>query len=121
MLSSELKNVFRNYFENLIHQKDLSVCDRVLSSNYVDHDAPGNTPSGPKATKDYVANMQETFPDMRIPIEDLIAESNQVAGRMIWKGTHGDTGEVFHRMGIVMVRLNERGQFVERWSMYADM
>ena len=97
------------------------MCDRVLSANYVDHDAPDDTPPGPEATKAYVADMQEIYPDMRISIEDLIAEGDQVAGRMIWKGTHRETGEVFHRMGIVMVRLNERGQFVEWWSMYADM
>jgi hypothetical protein len=41
-----------------------------------------------------------------------------VAARVVWRGTHGESGERFHQMGIVILRLDEAGRLAERWSAY---
>ena len=115
------KDLVREYFHRLLNEKDLSVCDAMLSSNYVDHDAPPDTPPGPKSTKEFVAKFLEEYPDMQIDIKDILAEENRVAARIVWRGNHRESGEMFHQLGIVILRLDEKGQLVERWSAYKSL
>ena len=116
------KALVREYFQRLLNEKDLSVCDEALASNYIDHDAPSDTPPGPKSTGEFVARFLEAYPDMRVDIEDIIAEGKRVAARIVWRGNHGQSGERFHQMGIVMLRLDDdKGQIVERWSAYKSL
>jgi predicted SnoaL-like aldol condensation-catalyzing enzyme len=116
-----VKDLVREYFHRLLNEKDLSVCDAMLSSNYVDHDAPPDTPPGPKSTKEFVAKFLEEYPDMQIDIKDILAEGNRVAARIVWRGNHRESGEMFHQMGIVILRLDEKGRLVERWSAYKSL
>ena len=120
--SERTRALARRYFQRLLNEKDYSVCDEMLSSRYVDHDAPPDTPPGPKSTKEFVARFLEAYPDMRVDIEDLIAEGNRVAARIVWRGSHRQSGKRFHQMGIVMLRLDDdKGQIVERWSAYKSL
>ncbi|MBN2393270.1 MAG: ester cyclase [Anaerolineae bacterium] len=119
--SDAAKVLVREYFHRLLNEKDLSVCDEMLSSNYLDHDAPPDTPPGPKSTKEFVAGFLEEYPDMHIDIEDILEEGNEVAVRIVWRGNHRGSGEQFHQMGIIILRLNEKGQLVERWSAYKSL
>ena len=116
-----VKDLVREYFHRLLNEKDLSVCDAMLSSNYVDHDAPPDTPPGPKSTKEFVAKFLEEYPDMQIDIKDILAEGNRVAARIVWRGNHRESGEMFHQLGIVILRFDEKGQLVERWSAYKSL
>lgn len=119
--SDAVKAVVREYFQRLLNEKDLSVCDELLSSSYIDHDAPPDTPPGPQSIKDFVAKFLDEYPDMRVDIQDIIAEGNKVAVRMVWNGSKRNSGERFHQMGIVILRLDDKGQLVERWSAYKPL
>jgi len=111
-------DLVREYFQRLINNKDLRVCDEMLGEEYIDHDAPPGTPPGPENVKAYLAEFLADYPDLRVEIEELIVEKSRVAARMTWHGTHKTTRAVFHQKGMVMVRLNEQGKFIERWSVY---
>jgi predicted SnoaL-like aldol condensation-catalyzing enzyme len=115
------KVLVREYFQRLLNEKDLSVCDEILSSDYIDHDAPPDALPGPKSTKEFVTRFLEEYPDMRVDIKDIIAERNEVAARMVWRGNHRKSGGKFHQMGIVILRLDDKGQLVERWSAYKSL
>jgi predicted SnoaL-like aldol condensation-catalyzing enzyme len=116
--SEGVKALVCQYFQRLLNEKDLSVCDEMLSNEYIDHDAPSNVPSGPQSIKEFVARFLEAYPDMHVDVVDLLAEENKVAVRLVWQGHHRETGENFHQAGIIILRLNDQGQFVERWSAY---
>jgi len=115
------KALVREYFQRLLNEKDLSVCDELLSSNYVDHDAPADTLPGPQSTKEFIIEFLEEYPDMRVDIEEIIAEGSKVAMRIVWYGNHRESMEEFHQMGIVIVRLDDKGQLAERWSAYETL
>jgi ketosteroid isomerase-like protein len=116
-----VKALVREYFQRLLNEKDLSACDEMLSSDYVDHDAPSDTLPGPKSTKEFVMRFLGEYPDMRVDIEDIIAEGNKVAVRIVWRGNHRKSGEKFHQMGIIILRLDDNGQLAERWSAYTSL
>ncbi|MBN1401652.1 MAG: ester cyclase [Anaerolineae bacterium] len=121
MQTDVAKALVREYFHRLLNEKDLSVCDELLSAEYVDHDAPADTPRGPSSTKAFVARFIQDYPDPQIRVEDILAEGDRVAARLTWQGTHRETGARLHQMGLVIVRLNDAGQLAERWSAYAAM
>ena len=114
----EARDLVRQYFQRLLNEKDLSVCDEMLSPEYIDHDAPADTPPGPGSVKEFIAGFLAEYPDMWVEIEDILAEGSQVAARIVWHGHHRETGNAFHQMGIIILRLNREGKFVERWSAY---
>ncbi len=78
-------------------------------------------PTGPAAIEAFVAGFLADYPDLRVSIEDLLAEGDRVAVRMTWRGTHRVSGEVLWQMGILILRLNELGQLAERWSAYGPL
>ena len=113
-----VKVLAREYFQKLLNEKDLSVCDRMLAQDYVDHDAAPTTQPGPGSIKEFVSRFIEDYPDIQVSIEDMLAEGNKVAVRMIWRGTHRESGEKLQEMGILILHFNEMGQLTERWSAY---
>ena len=118
MAAGEVKARVREYFDRLLNEKDLSVCDELLAPDYVDHDAGPDSPPGPEATREWVADFLDVYPDISICIEDLFAEGDRVAVRLVWDGTHRKTGERLQKMGIVILRMDETGRIAERWSAY---
>ena len=114
----DLKALVRRYFQRLLNEKDVAVVDEMLSKDYQDTDYPPGTPPGPENTREYVDRFMQDYPDMRFEIEELLAEGNQVAARLLWRGNHRETGVAFHQMGIIMLRINGEGRIAERWSAY---
>ena len=66
--------------------------------------------------------MRSAFPDFRIDVEDMLAEGDKVAVRIVLSGTHqGEflgmpgSGRRFSAAGIDIVRVRA-GQVVEHWG-----
>jgi hypothetical protein len=110
----DAKETARSYFDRLTRDRDLTVCDELLSPDYVDHDAPPDTPPGPAATKVLVGALLEHHPDLRIEIEELFGEGDRVALRLRWHAP--ETG--YRQHGIVLLRFDGDGRIAERWSAY---
>lgn len=113
--------VVRTYFQRLLVERDVGVCDELLADDYVDHDAPAGTPPGPPATRAYAQRMLADHPDLRFEIEDLIADGSTVALRATWRGTHARTGEPLRQRGLVHLHVDEAGRIRERWSAYSPL
>lgn len=118
---NDYKTIALEYFNELLNEKNISICDKLLSDDYIDNDAPMGTQPGPQETKEYVSKFIKRYPDMRLTVEDMIAEGNKVVLRNVWYGTDKETGKKFHRMGNIILIFNEKGQIKQRWSAYVDL
>jgi ketosteroid isomerase-like protein len=118
---SDPEQVVRTYFRRLLVERDLTVCDELLSSDYVDHDAPAGTPPGPAAIRAYVEILLADHPDLRFEVEDLVAQGRTVAVRATWRGTHKETRRPMRQGGLVFIDVGEHGRITERWSAYLDL
>ena len=103
----------------------LAVCESeesdIAAANFapefIDHDAdvlPGTAP-GPAGAKQYVGGAYKRFPDIRVQIEDWIAEGDCVVVRNHWTGTDANTNQRIAFRGIVIWRIADR-KIVERWA-----
>src|SRR3984893_15416554 len=82
------KLVFLRLFDEVINGHDYGAIDDLFAPDYVNHGPfPANTPDLPSLKRFFVAN-PEAFPDMRVELQDVIAEGDLVAYRAVVTGTH---------------------------------
>src|SRR3989442_3119382 len=121
-MSETNKTVVRRLFEEVWNKGNLPVTDELFAPNYAHHDS--STPDvgrGPESEKKRATLYRTAFPDLRLTIEDIIAEGETVTARSSCKGTHkGDlsaiapTGKQFTISGISIARITN-GKMVECW------
>ena len=117
MTHAEMKEFIRNHFEEFVNRKNVSVGEVNFARNFVDHgaDVPAGLPPGPAGAMQYVGAALKKVPDLRVNIEDLIAEDDKVVVRNHWTGTDAASKQRLEFSGIVIWRIANR-QIVERWA-----
>jgi steroid delta-isomerase-like uncharacterized protein len=127
-LSEENKAIVRQQEEELFTQGNLDAADEVYAPDYVGHD-PSNSEEvrGLEAAKRAASDYRQAFPDLRVTVEDLIAEGDRVAARLRFRGTHlgeldgiAPTGRRVDCTGIVISRIEE-GKIAEDWANFDDL
>ena len=121
MRTEENKALIRLVFEKALNRGHLAIVDEVFSSHFVDHSTPGQV-AGPEGVKAYFEQVLRGFPDIHVTIEDMIAESDKVAVRTTWQGTHSgiyegveSTGKLAKRTLVQIFRLSD-GKIQEEWN-----
>jgi steroid delta-isomerase-like uncharacterized protein len=87
MLTVANKVIMRRVFEEGFNQGRLEIVDELFSTRFVDHSTPEQV-AGAEGVKEYFAKVREGFPDMRVRVEDMVAEGEKVVVRTTWRGTH---------------------------------
>ena len=68
-------------FDEVINGRDLAAADDICADDAVIH-VPGlEVPNGPEGLKTFVRTLHEGFPDLRVAIDDVIAEDDRVGVR----------------------------------------
>ena len=117
MTHAEMKEFIRNHFEEFVNRKNVSIAEVNFAPGFVDHgaDVPPGLPPGPAGAMQYVGAALKKVPDLRVNIEDLIAEDDKVVVRNHWTGTDAASKQRLEFSGIVIWRIANR-QIVERWA-----
>jgi uncharacterized protein YbjT (DUF2867 family)/predicted SnoaL-like aldol condensation-catalyzing enzyme len=117
MTAHEAGAFIRDHFEEFVNRKNLEIGRRNFAPDFVDHgaDVPPGTPAGPEGAIQYVGNALKRYPDMKVAIEDLIAEDDKVVVRNLWTATDPSNGNRIGFRGIVIWRIKDR-RIVERWA-----
>ena len=93
MSAEENKEIVRRFW-GVWEEGNIGLVDELVGSDYVNH-SPGmpNQPEGPEGIKAVVNMFRGGMPDLRVVIEDVIAEGDKVVMRYRIEGTH--EGELF--------------------------
>ena len=121
-MSEHNKAIVRRLVEELWNKGNLSVADELFAPNYEHHDASTlDFGRGPESEKKRATLYRTAFPDVRLMIEDIIAEGEIVMTRWSCRGTHkGDlsgiapTGKQINISGVTIARL-ANGKLAEGW------
>ncbi len=122
MSAQDNKALVRRFIEEVVNKGNLSVVDELVAPNFVDHSAPPGQPPGPQGVKQAIQMYHGAFPDIQMTAEDIIAEGDKVASRVIFTGTHkgelmgiAATGKQVTVNFIEIIRWQD-GKAVERWA-----
>jgi steroid delta-isomerase-like uncharacterized protein len=116
------KRLYEQYIKEFLQGGDESAADRYIDSKVLTHDGmPGQAP-GLEGVKQTFRSLRAAFPDMKVQVEDVIAEGDKVVGRFVVSGTNtGEfmgmpaTGKAFTYDEIVIVRFKD-GKIIEHWA-----
>ncbi len=122
-MSEENKALVRRFYEEVLNNGNFDVVDELSAADFVDHNPPPGVGAGLEGVKQAIGMYRSAFPDLKIEVEEQVAEGNLVVSRLSGSGTH--TGEF---MGIPptgrrtegvttfdMIRIVD-GKAVERWG-----
>ncbi|HTC94441.1 MAG TPA: ester cyclase [Terriglobales bacterium] len=123
------KALARRWFKEVWNEGKLETIDELLSPNAPLHGL-GETDvevRGPAGFKPFVNNLRSAFPDIRITIEDIIAEGDKVSLRLDIKGTHKGqgldippTGKAIRVAAIVTAEI-KGGKIVAGWNSWDQL
>ena len=125
-MSEKNKAQVRRVIEEIYNRGDLDVVEEVAARDLIIHTASEEI-RGHDGVKRYVAALRAGFPDLRLTIEDQIAEGDMVATRWTARGTHAGefqgiapTGREIRVAGTDIDRIID-GKTVECWAQVDEL
>jgi steroid delta-isomerase-like uncharacterized protein len=119
--SEKNKALYSRFLQEVFNEGRIDRVEQFLSPSYVFHEAPSGTPSGPEAVKQVVRMFRDAFPDLKITVEESVAEADKVCVRATTRGTHQGTflgvpatGKTVAMSGLTMVRVAD-GRITDSW------
>jgi steroid delta-isomerase-like uncharacterized protein len=122
-MHEENKAISRRVVEEVFNKGRLAAADELVAPDFIGHDPALPQPlRGPDGLRAQAEGYRSAFPDMRITIEDEIAEGDRVVTRWMARGTHEAelfgipaTGKQATVTGITIDRI-VGGRIVETWN-----
>jgi steroid delta-isomerase-like uncharacterized protein len=121
MSAAENTAIVRRFVDEVWNGGNVDAIDAIIAPDAVDHNPNPGQPPGSEGVKWVVRAFRAGLPDLRMELEDQIAEGDTVADRWTISGTHqGElfgipaTGKRVRMAGIDMIRVVE-GKMVEHW------
>lgn len=87
-MSDVNKRLVRRLIEEAQQGGNLAVVDELLAEDFVDHTPLPGLPPTRDGVSMLFAGMRQAFPDLRVTIEEQIADEEKVATRKTFAGTH---------------------------------
>jgi steroid delta-isomerase-like uncharacterized protein len=111
-MSSELnKSLIRRSYEEGLNRRNFDTFDQLIAPDFVHHSFPASVP-GPDGFKQILQLFTAAFPDLRVTLEDVLAEGDRVMTRGFFTGTHRG---VF--MGIPPTNRPVRVAYMDVWRL----
>ena len=118
------KAIVRRYFEEGWGEQNSPAIDELVDPGYVSYNNSDDFAGNLDSLKVTIASFHQLAPDMTVRVDQLIAEGDTVAARVVITGTH--TGDVFNLKPTnkpititinSMVSLSD-GKIVEEWQAF---
>ena len=119
------KQVVLRLFDEVYNQGDLSAIDDIIGWNVVGHDPTGAVPiRGIDGYRQAAVSWRDSFPDLKVSVDDVVAEGDRVAARWTLIGHHlgafmdvPPTGREVNVGGIIIYRF-AGGKIIEYWGVF---
>jgi steroid delta-isomerase-like uncharacterized protein len=119
------KAVARAVFEDILGRGKVDEYESLYGPGYISHGSRGDV--GRDQDRASVENWRQAFPDLRITVEQVIAEGDLVAVHFIGEGTNTGsargltaTGKSVRVPGMTIFRIVD-GKIVEEWPMFNEL
>ena len=111
----QMKQMVRKHFEDFVNNRNAAVIHKNMTADFYDHDGPGGKPTDAKGDEQMMVGMYKVMPDLRLTIEEMVAEGDKVVCRNIWRWTDAASGKKMQFHGFVLWRF-EGDKIAERWA-----
>ena len=109
-----------------MNRGDLSRIDEVIHPEFINHEAADARAQGPEGYAQTARRLRAGFSDLRLDVQDVIADGDRVAVRLMFEGTHDGpflgmaaTGRRVSAQHIHIFRVQD-GLVAEHWACRDD-
>ncbi|WP_299291170.1 ester cyclase [uncultured Mucilaginibacter sp.] len=110
-------------FGEAVNTGHLDLLRDLISSDSIDHDPSPGQGTGPEGYIKFFKMMRTAFPDLKVEVEQLVADEDKVAFAYTITGTHEGvfmeevqpTGKKIKARGMQISKF-ENGKMTERWG-----
>lgn len=88
MPENENKELVRRYYEDVVSTGAVEEVERFVSPDYVEVHGNARHAMGIEGAKEHIRGVRRTYPDLRLTVEQQIAEGEWVVTRVTMRGTH---------------------------------
>lgn len=121
-MSEANKTISRRLVEEAFNQGKYDVIEELVAPTFVNHDPATGDKKGPEGTRELIEGYRSAFPDLKLTIEEQLAEGDLVATRWTAKGTHkgelmgiAPTGKESTVTGLTIDKIKD-GKIIESWN-----
>jgi steroid delta-isomerase-like uncharacterized protein len=122
-ITQQNKRAVLRFNKEFIEQGNTDVFKELIAADVINHTAPPGSSKGADGMLHFLQNMLRTgFPDLRVDIEDQLAEGDKVTTRKTIHATHTGmfmglpaSGKKVGIKVIDIIRLRD-GQYIEHWA-----
>ena len=122
-MTQQNKMLLREFYQKVWTGKDYAWFKAHVTPGIVDHNPPPNTSGkGVDTVVETFKMMHAAFPDLKVTVDDMVAEGDKVVARYTMTGTnkgpmmgHPATGKKATWTGIDIIRF-ENGKAADRWG-----
>jgi steroid delta-isomerase-like uncharacterized protein len=118
------KELVRRVIEQAVNRANLTVADELIATDYVYHEATAGEKRGRAGFRQLIIVYRTAFPNLRVTVDQQIAEGDLVATRWTATGTHrgellgtAPTNKPVTVQGIVISRITD-GKIAEEFESY---
>jgi predicted ester cyclase len=87
-MNTDNKSLVKDYIELVLNAGDISLIPKYVSPDYVEIYNNKKYPVGIEGAKDHIIGVRNTYPDIKLTINQQIAEGEWVATCYTMSGTH---------------------------------
>ncbi|HEX3043319.1 MAG TPA: ester cyclase [Bacillota bacterium] len=115
------KELVTRYYQEVLTNRNFQVFSAIFASGFTAHGPSGVTANLPEYL-DAIKASHKAYPDLRVNIEDQIAEGDRVVTRWMAQGTHQGTyfgiPATGKEVSIAAIHIHrvENGQLAELWE-----
>lgn len=121
-MSEENKTLIRRAWDEIFNQKNLRAVDEYFAEDAIIGFAPPGIRPDREGFKQIIGPYLTAFPDLRVVLEDQVAEDGTVASRFKVSGTHkgefaglAPSGKQIDYDGLNFIKVRD-GKIVEVWG-----
>jgi steroid delta-isomerase-like uncharacterized protein len=111
MSAEQNKTVIKKLFEQGMNERKFEMLKDIIGPDFINHGIP-NANRGPEGFKEVLGQFLTGYPDMKINLENIIADGDMVATRGYWTGTNNGSF-----MGIPATGKKVKVDFIDVWKM----
>ncbi|HET7440126.1 MAG TPA: ester cyclase, partial [Terriglobales bacterium] len=119
-LQDRNKAVAMRVFDEIFNQGKFQVADEIYAPDFQNHGATRTVDL--KVDQEYVHAEKKAFPDLRISVQQMVAEGDKVVVLWTFRGTH--TGSGYEGLPPTGTKVEVRGmtiwRIVEEWSSFSE-
>ena len=115
-IEEQNKTAIRRLIDEIYHKGNMAVFDEIVAENAVLHDNE-KTITELEMAKRQIRMVTNMYRDVKITIQDVIAEGDMVAVRSTFEGTFIQNGRKLVSPGLTMSRFKD-GKIIEVWRAF---